>query len=127
MEKQIVIVGLGLIGGSLAMALKGFENYKVVGVVRRQTTADYAVAHGICDEVTRDARAALRHADVTVLCINPKDIVWFLEEYRDDFKPGSLVTDVCGIKGAVMKASEVLPDTVPIRADRGEAVPPLDT
>ena len=112
MEKRIVIVGLGLIGGSLAMALKGFEDYKVVGVVRRQATADYAAAHGICDEVTRDTRAALRQADVTVLCIDPKDIVWFLEEYRDDFKPGSLVTDVCGIKGAVMKASEVLPDTV---------------
>lgn len=112
MEKRIVIVGLGLIGGSLAMALKGFEDYKVVGVVRRQATANYAAAHGICDEVTRDTRTALHHADVTILCINPKDIVWFLEEYRDDFKPGSLVTDVCGIKGAVMEASEVLPDTV---------------
>ena len=112
MEKRIVIVGLGLIGGSLAMALKGFEEYKVVGVVRRQATADYAAAHGICDEVTRDPRAALRQADVTVLCINPKDIVWFMEEYRDDFKPGSLVTDVCGIKGAVMEASKVLPDSV---------------
>lgn len=112
MEKRIAIIGLGLIGGSLAMALKGFEEYKVVGVVRRQATADYAMAHGICDEVTRDTRAALRQADVTVLCINPKDIVWFMEEYRDDFRPNSLVTDVCGIKGAVMEAAKVLPDTV---------------
>lgn len=112
MEKRIAIIGLGLIGGSLAMALRGFEEYKVIGVVRRQATADYAMAHGICDEVTRDTRAALRQADVAVLCINPKDIVWFMEEYREDFKPGSLVTDVCGIKGAVMEAAEVLPDTV---------------
>ena len=112
MEKKIAIVGLGLIGGSLAMALKGFEDYKVVGVARRQATVDYALAHGVGDEATRDTRAALAEADVTVLCIDPKDIVWFLEEYREDFKPGSLVTDVCGIKGAVMKAAEVLPPTV---------------
>ena len=112
MEKRIAIVGLGLIGGSLAMALKGFEACRIVGVVRRQATAEYALSHGICDEVTRDTRSALRQADVTVLCINPKDIVWFLEEYRDDFKPGSLVTDVCGIKGAVMEAADILPDSV---------------
>lgn len=112
MEKNIVIVGLGLIGGSLAMALKGFEDYKVVGVVRRQATADYALAHGVCDEVTRDTRDALRRADVTILCINPRDIVWFLEEYRDEFKAGGLVTDVCGIKGAVMEAAKVLPEWV---------------
>ena len=112
MKRNIVIVGLGLIGGSLAMALKGFEDFNVVGVVRRQATADYAAAHGVGDEVTRDTRGALRRADVTVLCIDPRDIVWFLEEYREDFRPGSLVTDVCGIKGAVMKAAEALPEGV---------------
>ena len=113
MEKTIVIVGLGLMGGSLAMALKGFEEHRVIGVARRQATVDYALAHGVGDEATRDTRAALRRADVTVLCIDPKDIVWFLEEYREDFKPGSLVTDVCGIKGAVMAAAErFLPDGV---------------
>ncbi len=110
--KQIVIVGLGLIGGSLALALRGFEGYQVTGVVRRQATADYALAHGVGDRVTLDTRAALRQADLTILCINPKDIVRFLEEYREEFRPGSLVTDVCGIKGAVMEAAKVLPKDV---------------
>lgn len=112
MGKKIAIVGLGLIGGSMALALKGFEDYTVVGVVRRQATADYALAHGVGDEVTLDASSALRQADVTVLCINPRDIVDYMKEHREDFKPGSLVTDVCGIKGAVMEGAEVLPDTV---------------
>lgn len=112
MKKTVAIVGLGLMGGSLAMALKGFEDYEVLGVVRRQATADYAIAHGVGDRVTLDAGAALRGADVTVLCIDPKDIVRFLEEHREDFKPGSLVTDVCGIKGAIMDAAGSLPDTV---------------
>lgn len=112
MEKKIAIVGLGLIGGSLAMALKGFEDYKVVGVARRQATVDYALAHGVGDEATLDAAAALREADVTFLCIDPENIVEYLAQHREDFKPGSLVTDVCGIKGAIMEASKILPEGV---------------
>ena len=110
--KKIAIVGLGLIGGSLALALKGFEDYKVVGVARRQATVDYALSHGVGDEATLDVTAALREADVTFLCINPEDIVAFLKDHRLDFKAGSLVTDVCGVKGAIMKASQVLPREV---------------
>ena len=94
------------------MALRGFEDYEVVGVVRRQATADYAMAHGVGDAVTLDAEEALRQADVTFLCIDPEDIIHYLAEHRDHFKPGSLVTDVCGIKGAVMAAARVLPETV---------------
>lgn len=110
--KRIAIVGLGLIGGSLAMALRGFEDYRVVGVARRQATVDYALSHGVGDEATLDASAALREADVTFLCIDPGDIVAYLAEHRLDFKPGSLVTDVCGIKTAIMEAAEVLPPEV---------------
>lgn len=110
--KQIAIVGMGLIGASMAWALRGFEDYEIVGVVRRQYSADYALAHGMCDRVTMDAETALREADVTFLCINPGDIIKHLDLYKDTFKPGSLVTDVCGIKTAIMKGAEVLPDHV---------------
>ncbi|WP_251447968.1 prephenate dehydrogenase [Vermiculatibacterium agrestimuris] len=110
--KKIVIVGLGLIGGSLALALKGFEDFQVIGVARRQATVDYALEHGVGDEATLDVTAAVRQADVTVLCINPVDIVTFLAEHRNDFKPGSLVTDVCGIKSAIMAAAQALPPEV---------------
>lgn len=110
--KTVAVVGLGLIGGSLAMALRGFEDYKVVGVARRQATVDYALAHGVGDEATLDAVSALRQADVTFLCINPEDIVTYMARHREDFKPGSLVTDVCGIKGAIMEGSKALPQTV---------------
>lgn len=112
MEKKIAIVGLGLIGGSLAMALKGFEDYEIVGVARRQATVDYAIAHGVGDTATLDTKAALQEADVTYLCINPEDIIEFMKEYRDCFKPESLVSDVCGIKGAVTEGANVLPENV---------------
>ena len=112
MKKVIVVVGLGLIGGSLAAALKGFEEYEVVGVVRRRETADYALEHGICSRVVLDAGEVIPEADVTYLCTDPATVIRYLEEYKDKFKPGSLVTDVCGVKTAIMAAAEVLPPEV---------------
>ncbi len=112
MKKVIAIVGLGLIGGSLAAALRGFEDYEVVGVARRQETLDYAREHGVCDRGTLDAAQALAEADVTVLCTAPSTVVRYLRDYREVFRPGSLVTDVCGIKTAIMKAAQVLPPQV---------------
>ena len=46
-QKRILVVGLGLIGGSLALALQGFEDYEVVGAVRYPTTNDKAVARKV--------------------------------------------------------------------------------
>ena len=112
MKKSIVIVGLGLIGGSLAIALKGFEDYEIVGVDVSQPTLRYASEHGVADRVTGEAEQVIPQADVVVLALHPNGIVRFLEKYRDRFKPGGLVTDVCGIKTAILKGAEVLPDTV---------------
>ena len=53
MKKQIAIVGLGLIGGSLSMALRGFEDYEIVGVDRNEATLDFARAHTAADTVER--------------------------------------------------------------------------
>ncbi len=110
--KKIVIVGLGLIGGSLALALKGFEDYEIVGVARRQATVDYALSHGVGDTATLDALGAIREADVTIFCVDPSDIITLMDQYKNDFKPGSLVTDVCGVKSAIMEGAKVLPPEV---------------
>ncbi|MCD7945511.1 MAG: prephenate dehydrogenase [Clostridiales bacterium] len=111
-EKIIAVVGLGLIGGSLAAALRGFEDYTVVGVVRRQATADYAMSHGVCDRVTLDPMEVLPEADVVWLCMNPQGIVDYMAQYQDMFRAGALVTDVGGIKTAIMEGASVLPETV---------------
>lgn len=110
--KKIVFVGLGLIGGSMAAALRGFEDYEVIGVVRRQATADYALEHNIVDHVTLDPLEALPQADVTFLCMNPHQIVDYMQAHKDHFKAGSLVSDVCGIKTAILEGAKVLPDEV---------------
>ena len=111
-KKTIVIVGLGLIGGSLALGLKGFEGYEIVGVDVSEPTLRFAREHGVGDRVTDDPDAVIPQADVTILALHPKVIVRYLEQFKDRFKPGSLVTDVCGVKTAVMEAAKCLPPEV---------------
>ena len=112
MKRQIAIIGLGLIGGSMAMALRGFEDYELVGVDQDPDTLAFAAAHGVADRLTDDAPAVLSQADVVYLCLHPRGIVRFLEANRDRFKPGALVTDVCGIKTAIVEGAAVLPEAV---------------
>lgn len=112
MKKTLVIVGLGLIGGSLALALKGFEDYEIVGVDVSQPTLRYAAEHGVGDRVTEYAAEVIPQADVVALALHPQGILDFLAAYREQFKPGALVWDVCGIKSAVLEAAACLPETV---------------
>ena len=112
MKKTIVVVGLGLIGGSLAIALRGFEDYEIVGVDVSQPTLRFAAEHGVADRVTEDAGEVIPGADVVILALHPRGIVRFLDAYKDRFKPGSLVTDVCGVKTSILAGAEVLPPEV---------------
>jgi len=112
MSKKILVVGLGLIGASLSMALQGFEDYEVVGAVRSQSTYDKAVARHAANRVTFDAAAELPGADVVILCQDPAGIIGFLRDNRERFQPGCLVWDVCGVKTAIMEAAKCLPDGV---------------
>lgn len=72
MKQTMLIVGLGLIGGSLALALKGFEDFEIVGVDVSQPTLRYAAEHGVGDRVTEDAAAELPQADVVALALHPR-------------------------------------------------------
>ena len=112
MKQTIAVVGLGLIGGSMAMALRGFEEYEILGVDVSQPTLRYALEQGIVDRTTEDAAAALKEAELVFLCMHPQGIVDFLVEHKDHFRRGTMVTDVCGIKGAVLEAARGLPESV---------------
>ena len=112
MKKTLVIVGLGLIGGSLALALKGFEDYEIVGVDVSQPTLRFASEHGVGDRVTEHADQVIPQADVVALALHPQGILDFLKAHREQFKPGALVWDVCGVKSAILEGADCLPDTV---------------
>ncbi len=109
---NVTVIGLGLIGGSLAMALQGCPGIRITGVVRSEHTAQLAEERGVCDAVTRDPLAALVDSDLVWLCMPPVAVLDFIKDHREDFRPGTLVTDVCGVKTAIMETAEVLPETV---------------
>lgn len=109
---NIAVIGLGLIGGSIAMALRGFEGARITGVVRSEKTRALALERHACDAVTLNPVEAITDADVVWLCMQPGAIIRFLAEHKDEFKSGALVTDVCGIKTAIMQAAQVLPPHV---------------
>lgn len=112
MGRQLVIVGLGLMGGSMAKALAGFEDFERVGVDVSQPTLRYALEHEIVDRVEHDPVKALEQGDLVILCLHPQGIVEFMREHRDHFKQGAMVTDVCGVKGAVLMGASVLPEHI---------------
>jgi len=96
----------------MAQALRGFEDYEIAGVDVSQPTLRYASEHGVADRVTGRAEDVVGAADVVVLALHPQGIVDFLLQYRDRFKAGALIADVCGVKSAIMEAAQVLPETV---------------
>ena len=112
MSRHIVIIGLGLIGGSLAKALRGFEDFDLIGVDVSQPTLRYALEQEIVDRAEEDPVRALSEGDLVFLCLHPQGIVDFMAQHRNHFKPGAMVTDVCGVKSAILEGAKVLPSSV---------------
>lgn len=108
-DTKILIIGLGMIGGSYAEGLKN-AGYEVGAITRSQKTLDYALAKGIIDsgstEVTRDY---VSRFDVLVFALYPHVFLDWIDKYQDCIKDGALLTDVTGVKGAVVyKVQEML-------------------
>ncbi len=110
---NIVIAGLGVIGGSFAMGLKKAGYDAVYGIDANEQTLVKAKAQGVILEGDQDGSNLLKKADLTILCIYPHSVPGFLKAHMRDFKPGSLITDVTGVKSELAKQlSVLLPDGV---------------
>lgn len=99
---QITLIGLGLIGGSLAQALRR-ENAvtRIVGHTATKATADYALNHNIVDAIEENVQDAVAEADIVVICTpisTFSSIVW---EIAPHLKRGAIVTDVASAKGFI--------------------------
>lgn len=97
---EIGIIGLGLIGGSLAQCLRGFRNARVCGADTNPQTLRRALADGVIEEGAADAFTLAARCDLVIVCLYPAQTVAFINGAQ--FKPGAVVTDVCGIKRAVV-------------------------
>ncbi|MBE6385244.1 MAG: prephenate dehydrogenase [Lentisphaerae bacterium] len=101
---SVGIVGLGLLGGSLGMALKG--SYHRIGWGRREDNRSAALELDAVDEVCADAAVLLQKADITVLAIPVQATIDFMAEHAKDFPKGAVVTDVGSLKGEICRAAD---------------------
>lgn len=102
MNKKILIIGLGLIGGSYAKGLMK-KNYEVYGVARRREVIDYAKQNNFIIDGTIDLnKEYISDFDRIIFGLYPKALIEFVDKYKNDFKPGTIITDVTGVKGAIV-------------------------
>ena len=101
-KKTILIVGLGLMGGSYAMALKRL-GYTVTAIDTDEDSIDYAVNNSIIDRgsITAD-KDLIGSADAVVFALYPKTFVEWIDKYQQYLKPGIFITDVTGVKGCIV-------------------------
>ena len=101
-DMKILIVGLGLLGGSYAMALTR-QGYHVTAITRSQKTIDYALSHGMVAEGTTEVDPRLvGEADLVVFALYPGVFIKWIEEHQSLLRPGAILTDVTGVKGCIV-------------------------
>lgn len=111
-EAQVAIVGLGLMGGSLAGALRG-QCQSVIGVARRPEVIEAALARGLVDRGTTDLADGVRKADIVVLATPVRVILDQLAQIGPLLKPeGCLLTDLGSTKTQVVAEMAHLPDHI---------------
>ncbi len=107
--KQVAIVGVGLIGGSLGMGLKrGGLAGSVVGIGRRVENLQTAVRMGAIDRYVAAAAEGVRGADLVVLATPVDTYERHLKDWGATLKPGTIVTDVGSVKGPLVAQAEGL-------------------
>lgn len=98
-KMNIAIVGLGLIGGSLAKAVKKNTEHNVIGIDIKEEVLSFAKSVGAIDE--KGNIDDLKKADVVIICLYPDLVANFVLENKGKFKKGAIVTDAAGIKSKI--------------------------
>ena len=112
---RIAIVGLGLIGGSFAHALRGFRSCARAGFDIDGGTAAAALAAGAIDEKARCVEDAVRGADIALFCTTSDAALKNARRCADAgvFKSGAVAVEICGVKRGIAGAMpQALPDGV---------------
>ena len=97
-SQKVLIVGLGLLGGSYARALKRF-GFHVSAITKEQSSIDYAIGEGIIDEGSTELdKRIIGEADLVIFALYPHVFVEWVEQNQTLLKSGALITDVTGVK-----------------------------
>lgn len=105
--RKVTVVGIGLLGGSIALSLK--KNHlarEVVGVSRRQAALNFALKNKIIDHGTNDIIKAVDNADLVILATPIQTILSLLVSLGSRLKRGCIVTDVGSTKSSIVAAAQ---------------------
>lgn len=110
---KFLIVGLGLLGGSYARGLTG-KGYYVEALVDNKKAMDYALEHSMVKKVSMDVdEEMIKEADIIIFTLYPETFVSWIEKNGHLIKPGTVITDVTGVKGCIVdKIQKMLPPMV---------------
>ena len=102
--KKVTLVGVGLLGGSLGLALRkrGLAT-EVVGYVRRNSSVGECLKYRAVTSATLDLQEAVEGADLVILCTPIAQMAPLVEQMLPSLKRGAVVTDVGSVKGTVVR------------------------
>jgi cyclohexadieny/prephenate dehydrogenase len=101
---RVAVLGIGLIGSSIAHAIRanGLAN-RIVGSARSAETRKVALEIGVVDEIMETSAAAVKDADLVVMCMSVGGYGEVAKEIAPHIKPGAILTDVGSVKAAVIR------------------------
>ena len=107
-ELTFAVVGLGLIGGSYAKALRNLKVRKILGMDISHGIARACLNANMIDEVVEADGRNLEEADVVICSVYPEAIVDFVRNNVQNFAEGMLLTDATGVKGTMPREIQAL-------------------
>lgn len=110
---KIAIIGLGLIGGSMARRLRGFHDCKIAAYNRTRESLDLALSDGVIDYACDTPSEAMNDADLIIMCLYPQLNIDFVRDNLSSIKSGAVITDVTGVKGFIIREmKKILPPDI---------------
>lgn len=111
-DKNFLIVGLGLMGGSYALGLSK-RGYHVQAIEINQLSIDFAIKNNIIENGSTFDTTMIHNADIICIALYPKATIEWINTYQKYFKTGALITDLSGVKCNVIdRIQETLRDDV---------------
>lgn len=117
MSKTIYIVGLGLIGASMALGIKrDHPDYEILGYNRSKPSRDIALERGMIDRATDDFASFAPLADIIILTLPIKQTIAFIQELASlGLKEGVIISDAGSTKSAIVATAEKCFADKPVR------------
>lgn len=107
--RHVLLIGVGLIGGSLALAIKKEHEVRIIGYDLNAEQCKLAKSLNVIDDHTDDVRSEAKKADLIILAIPVEETLRMIEAFKDfQFKPDVIITDVGSTKVNIMRKAEAL-------------------